>query len=65
VVTHLYHLAQQKLRYKIVKNRSKIQKNGFILTSKLQFFFSGTSWPPAAGGFATDPSFCLFKTFSS
>jgi len=41
VVAHLYHLAQQKLCYEIVKNRLRNTQNDYILTSKLQLFFSG------------------------
>jgi len=38
-IAHLYNFVQQKLRYKIIDQ--KIDKNGYVLTSNLQIFFSG------------------------
>jgi len=61
MVAHLYHLAQQKLRYEIVKNWSRNTQKRLYFDFKIANFLQRlgappqTPWPPAAGSFAPDP----------
>jgi len=41
VVTHLYHLAQQQLRYEIIKNRLRHTKKRLYFDLRVANFFSG------------------------
>jgi len=68
VVAHLYHLAQQKLRYEIVKNWLRYapkttifwpQSCKFSSAAGSEGFAPRPPWPPAAGG---EPPCWIFKT---
>jgi len=58
VVAHLYHIAQQKLRYEIVKNRSKNTQKRLYFDLKIANFIQRLGASPQAPISSDNWGFC-------
>jgi len=65
-VAHLYHSAQQKLRYEIVKNWSRCTPKRLYFDLKIAIFFSGRGLRPQTsmvfGGWGLYPQTSRLRT---